>query len=58
MIAAPPVDVGAVHVKATCAFAAVPAKLVGAPGVPMGVTELEVVVLPLPAAFVALTLNK
>ena len=57
MIAEPPLLAGAVHVRDTCVSPAVPDTDVGAPGVVTGVTEFDVAVAPVPAAFDALTLN-
>ena len=52
-------DVGAVHDTTLCALAAfVAVTLVGAPGVVLGVTELDASdALPVPLALVAVTLN-
>ncbi|MEI7882376.1 MAG: hypothetical protein WCI32_02415 [Actinomycetota bacterium] len=50
MITAPPVDVGALHVKTTCAFPAVPVRLVGMPGIVLGVAVAVVDAAPSPFA--------
>jgi len=59
VIADPPLLAGAVHVRATCVFPAVPVTAVGAPGTPAGVTPLEALEkLPVPIALIAATLKK
>jgi hypothetical protein len=59
VIAEPPLLVGAVHVRATCVFPAVPVIAVGAPGTPTGVTPLEALEkLPVPTALIAATWKK
>ena len=58
MIESPPVDAGAVHDNATCETPFIVTIDVGAPEVVNGVTALEADEYePLPAAFVATTLN-
>ena len=58
MIAAPPLEAGALHVSDTCVFPGVPATLVGAPGTVAGVTEPEAVEkFPVPPALTAATRN-
>ena len=52
--AEPPFEVGADHVTVACAFPAAPLNDVGAPGVDAGVTDVEVALAPLPAAFTAM----
>ena len=56
MIAAPPLDAGALHVSDTCVLLGVPTTLVGAPGTVRGITAADVAdTAPVPAALVALT---
>ena len=58
MIADPPLEDGALKATVNCALPGVTVVMVGAPGTPAGVTELEDEELgPLPTAFVALTVK-
>jgi hypothetical protein len=57
LIADPPVEAGAVHETAACAFPGVADTPVGAPGVVAGVTVVPVLVGPAPAALVAVTVT-
>ncbi len=57
MIADPPFELGAVHIKATWALPLVPDRPVGAPAVVDGVNALDVLVAPVPTELIALTLN-
>jgi hypothetical protein len=56
-MADPPFEIGADHVSATCEFPGVPDTPDEAPGVVRGVTELDVLVDPVPLEFTALTRN-
>jgi hypothetical protein len=57
VIALPPLDDGALHVKATCALPRVAARPVGAPGTVAGVAEADAEAGPDPIAFVATTVK-
>ena len=58
MIALPPSDAGADHERETCPFPGVAVFNVGAPGTVRGVAERLFDGAPVPAAFVAVTLNE
>ena len=55
VITDPPVDAGAVNEAVSCPLPAVKARLVGAPGVVLGVPLTLAVAVPLPAALTART---
>ena len=57
MIAAPPLETGAVHTSDTCVLPAVPIIPVGAPAVVRGVTAADWPNAPSPTAFTAATWN-
>ena len=52
--AEPPLEAGADQVTVACAFPAEPLNEFGAPGVEAGVTDADVALAPLPAAFTAM----
>ena len=58
MIAAPPLETGAVHDTVTCALPDTPATPVGGPGTVAGTTEADALeAAPVPVVFVAFTVN-
>ena len=57
VIADPPLLAGAVKLTVVCALPATAVTFVGAPGVVLGVTEEDIVGLPIPLSFIAITAN-
>ena len=58
MIGLPPSELGADHARATCPLPGVAVLSVGALGTALGVADSEFEGAPVPAAFVAVTLNE